>query len=126
MGENEAGWILTTLIGCYIDGTVYGDTNMTVGVDDENYFISNFKLYQNYPNPFNAQSTFKYELNERGFVDLRIYNILGKEVALLVHEEKLPGLYSIEFNAKGLPSGVYFYELKTGGKRQTRKMILLR
>lgn len=126
MGENEAGWILSTLLGCYLDGIVYGDTNMVVGVDDEIKPVNNFFLYQNYPNPFNPMTTIQYEIIKTDFIDLRVYNILGKEVALLVKEEKLPGLYSIEFNARGLPSGVYFYELRIGGQRQTRKMILFR
>lgn len=97
-----------------------------ISVDENKPSLTGNILFQNYPNPFNAQSTFKYELNESGFVDLRIYNILGKEVALLVQEEKFPGLYSIEYDARDLPSGVYFYELKIRGQIQTKKMLLLK
>ena len=71
----------------------------------------NFKLYQNYPNPFNPDTKIKYNIAERSFVTLKVFNILGKEVSVLVSGEKNPGLYQVNFNASNLPSGVYFYKL---------------
>ncbi len=91
-----------------------------------------FELMQNYPNPFNPTTTIKYSIPSIGDVEtqnlasLRIYNILGEEVATLVNKKQLPGNYSVKFNAKNLPSGVYFYVLKYGNLSATKKMLLLK
>jgi hypothetical protein len=85
-----------------------------------------FSLYQNYPNPFNPMTTINYEISEAGHVDLRIYSIIGEEVAVLINEEKYPGRYSINFNASTLASAVYFYKLQSGGKTLVKRMILLK
>jgi hypothetical protein len=85
-----------------------------------------FALYQNYPNPFNPVTNFEFRIAEFGFVHLKIYDILGNEVGVLVNEEKEPGEYKIQFNAEGLSSGVYFYKLTAGEYSQTKKMILIR
>ncbi|HRI47692.1 MAG TPA: T9SS type A sorting domain-containing protein [Ignavibacteriaceae bacterium] len=112
------------LKGCFIDGVVYGDTNL-VDVEDENYKELDFKLYQNYPNPFNPKTTIEYELKEFLLVSLKVYDVLGKEIATLVNEEKPSGRYSTNFNGKGLSSGIYYYKLTIGGNTQIKKMILL-
>ena len=110
---------------------------------DNNILISNsFRLYQNYPNPFNPTTTIKYNVpsdvkrkTENGFnasgvggkiVTLKVYNVLGKEVATLVNKKQLPGNYKILFNAENLNSGVYFYKLKTGNYSSVKKLILLK
>jgi len=80
----------------------------------------------NYPNPFNPTTNISYSLAEDGFVSLKVYNVLGKEVAALVNKVKPAGNYSVSFNASNLPSGVYIYTLQTNGKSLTQKMILLR
>lgn len=95
-----------------------------------------FNLSQNYPNPFNPSTTIQYSLVSRQFVTLKVFDVIGKEIAVLVNEEKEPGFFSIEFSAKGvsasggnayeLPSGIYFYRLEAGNFRETRKMVLLR
>ncbi len=90
-----------------------------------------FVLEQNYPNPFNPVTKIKYSIPEVGTglalsVQLKIYDILGKEVATLVNEEKQAGIYEVEFKASRLSSGVYFYKLTAGNYSQTKKMILLR
>ena len=123
--ETETWGTLATLTGCYIDGVVYGDTSLAVSVDDDPFIIHNFKLYQNYPNPFNPATTIEYELQEYAYVNLKVYDVLGNEIAVLVNEEKYAGKYSIKFNGKDLTSGVYFYKLTIGGNTQVRKMILL-
>jgi len=87
----------------------------------ENYF-----LYQNYPNPFNPSTTIKYQIPELSFVTLKVYDLLGNEIAALVNEEKLTGTYEITWNAVGLPSGIYFYKLQAGSFIETKKMVLLR
>jgi hypothetical protein len=85
-----------------------------------------FSLAQNYPNPFNPTTVIKYQLPENGFVTLKIYDILGKEVAALVDEFKEAGSYNVEFNASSLSSGLYFYKLQTGNFVSTKKMMLTR
>jgi photosystem II stability/assembly factor-like uncharacterized protein len=85
-----------------------------------------FILEQNYPNPFNPTTTIRYSLPEKQLVTLRIYNSLGEMVSELVNEVKEAGIYEIEFNASGFPSGIYFYRIISGKFIETRKMILLR
>jgi Secretion system C-terminal sorting domain len=85
-----------------------------------------FVLYQNFPNPFNPSTTISYKLSVVCQVDLNIYNLIGKKVAVLVNERQKPGVYEIDFNSWNLPSGVYFYKLKAGQFIQTKKMILLK
>ena len=99
---------------------------------------SEFRLEQNYPNPFNPTTTIKYSIPNVGtslmkFVQLKVYDILGREVATLVNEEKPAGNYSINFNAVGLPSGFYFYRIAihsdrliSGSYTETKKMVILK
>jgi len=85
-----------------------------------------FTLEQNYPNPFNPSTKIKYQIPVGGFVNLKVYDVLGNEIATLINQEKSAGSYNIEFNAFGIPSGIYFYTLKAANYIQTRKMILLK
>ena len=87
---------------------------------------SDYILYQNYPNPFNSLTRINYSIKENGIVSLKVYDVLGSEVALLVNEEKPAGNNEVDFNGKGLASGVYFYRLSADGFVQTKKMVLLR
>ena len=100
--------------------------NLPVDVNDERSSPQNFNLSQNYPNPFNPVSKIKYSVAERGFVKLKVFNLLGKEIVTLVNESKLPGNYEVDFTAGNLPSGVYFYRLESGQFSSTRKMILIK
>ena len=85
-----------------------------------------FSLSQNYPNPFNPVTRITYSISEKSAVNLVIYNMLGQKVSTVVDEIKLPGHYSIDFNASKLASGVYIYQLTSGKSVLTRKMLLLR
>lgn len=85
-----------------------------------------FQLEQNYPNPFNPSSIIQYDIPKSSFVKISVYDILGREIRVLVNEEKSPGHYEIIFNANGLASGVYFYTIRTGEFTQIKKMILLK
>jgi len=85
-----------------------------------------FFLEQNFPNPFNPTTKIKYQIPEVSFVTLKIYNVLGKEVATLINEEKPARSYEVEWDASGLPSGIYFYKLRSGNFVETKKMVLLR
>jgi len=85
-----------------------------------------FQLIQNFPNPFNPSTEIRYQIPEPGFVTLKIYDTLGREIKSLVNEYKASGSYSVKWNASTAASGVYFYTLQSGGRKITKKMILLR
>ena len=85
-----------------------------------------FSLKQNYPNPFNPSSKIKYNVSSLSFISLKVYDLLGKEIATLVNEEKTPGEYEVEFDALGLPSGIYFYQLTAEGISDVKKLVLLK
>jgi len=83
-----------------------------------------FKLYQNYPNPFNPSTRIKYKLIKSSDITLKIYNLVGQEIATLVNEFQPAGEYAITWQPKGLPSGLYFYKIQAGVFSETRKLIL--
>ena len=85
-----------------------------------------FNLKQNYPNPFNSTTRIFYALSKQNFVSLKIYDVLGNDIAQLVNETKVPGSYSVYFNAGNLSSGIYFYKLTIGKESKTKKMVLMR
>jgi DNA-binding beta-propeller fold protein YncE len=107
----------------------------TTNVENETgSLLDDFKLYQNYPNPFNPTTEIKFSLPyviagetiQSQPVALTVYNVLGKEIATLLNEELIAGEYEVEFDATGLQSGVYFYQLKANDYIDTRKMILMK
>jgi hypothetical protein len=102
--------------------------SILTGVGDLPQVVNNFNLYQNYPNPFNPSTRIKYSVSTSSLVSMKIYNILGKEVAVLLNEQKNPGEYEITFNSSkyNLASGVYFYKLTAGGFTSVKKMMLLK
>ncbi|MEO8211437.1 MAG: T9SS type A sorting domain-containing protein [bacterium] len=105
------------------------DTSDTppVGVATNNLSTpSEYKLYQNYPNPFNPNTVISYQLSVSNYTNLKVFDILGNEVALLVNEKQIAGSYSIDFNAGNLSSGIYFYKLISGNYSETKSMILLK
>jgi hypothetical protein len=85
-----------------------------------------FSLQQNYPNPFNPTTSIKYQVSSISNVSLKVYDVLGTEIATLVNENKPAGNYDVTFNASSLASGVYFYKLQAGSFTETKKMIILR
>jgi len=98
-----------------------------VEIDFEDGFIpEHYTLSQNYPNPFNPTTTIKFSLSEPSSVTLKVYNILGQDVITLVTEEFGAGNYNYEWNAVGMPSGVYFYKLQAGDFVETKKMVLMK
>ena len=102
------------------------DLNLVVGINDEEIELIDFSLTQNYPNPFNPSTTIRYEIPENQFVTLKVYDLLGKEVATLVNEEKQAGSYSVDFDASNLTTGMYIYKIQTGDFVDTKKMILIK
>jgi aminopeptidase N len=99
---------------------------------DESNIPEEYSLSQNYPNPFNPSTTIKYSVAADAnfasttLVQLKVYDVLGNEIAVLVNEEKQAGNFQVEFDASQMPSGIYFYQLKAGSFVQTKKMILLK
>jgi Secretion system C-terminal sorting domain/Right handed beta helix region len=95
-------------------------------VEKVNSVSTEFKLQQNYPNPFNPSTTINFVIPKSSFVNLKVYDVLGNEVATLINEEKPGGAYEIRWNAEGLSSGVYLYTLKAGDFVQTKKLVLMK
>jgi hypothetical protein len=110
-----------------IDDTIFVK-NQATNMEDEGSLLSpdSYNLAQNFPNPFNPTTSIRYSIPKRSNVTLKVYDILGNEVANLVNEEKDQGVYTVNFNAIGLSSGIYFYTLRAEGFIQTKKMLLLK
>jgi hypothetical protein len=98
--------------------TAINETPSTIPIDIE--------LKQNYPNPFNPGTNIQYTLNDVQFVNLKVYDSLGKEVSTLVNEDKPAGIYEIEFNGSKLSSGVYYYRMQAGNFSDTKKFIIMK
>jgi len=134
--QDDPNWANITISIIDTSGTTSGHIGSTMWVDDldgvvgiDDYISDNpteYELYQNYPNPFNPSTTIKYQVPELSFVTLRVYDVLGSEIATLVDEEKPIGSYEVDFDAKTLPSGIYFYQLQSGSFVETKKMMLLK
>jgi photosystem II stability/assembly factor-like uncharacterized protein len=121
-------------------GTILYTSNggeIPISVKENKNVPAEFGLSQNYPNPFNPTTSIKYQLPGVGtqpstrmagkyFVSLRVYDMLGRSVATLVNEQKPSGIYSVQWNAEGLSSGIYFYRIQAGNFSETKKLILLR
>jgi hypothetical protein len=126
------------LFAALANGTVvelpqlYGDQaqNALEKVMDENNeqvaIVSDINLEQNYPNPFNPSTSIKFTVPASEFVTLKVYDVLGNEVATLVNEQKAPGTYEVRFDAGDLASGVYVYKMQAGNFTQTRKLMLMK
>ncbi len=120
--NDAVGWAVGTG-GSIVKTTTGGVT----AIENDNKSIpTDFSISQNYPNPFNPNTKIKYQIPELSFVTLKVYDVLGNEIMTLVNGEESAGKYKVEFDATGLPSGVYFYSLQTGDFINTRKMIILR
>ena len=101
--------------------------NNTSSADENNEeIVLSYILSNNYPNPFNPSTTIRYSIPELSFVKLKVYDVLGNEIGTIVNEEKPAGEYEVEFNAKDLTSGIYFYKLIAGNYVETKKMLLLK
>lgn len=113
---------------CGVNGVIlkYDRTKSSV-INSSNVLTElNFNLYQNYPNPFNPKTVIRYSLNENRFTSLKIYNVLGNEVAALVSEKQNAGSYNIEFDGTDLPSGIYFYKITSGKYTAVKRMVLIK
>ncbi|MEO8514229.1 MAG: T9SS type A sorting domain-containing protein [Ignavibacteria bacterium] len=98
-----------------------------IGIEPINNSIpEKFALLQNYPNPFNPETKINFSVPEKSFVEIKVYDALGRETAVLLNEEVNAGNYDVNFNASSYPSGIYFYRLSTGSFTETKKMVLVK
>lgn len=102
------------------------DTLLSSGIEDEEFSKVDYIMEQNYPNPFNPSTIIGYQMPEDGRVLLKVYDILGREVAVLLDESKSKGYHEERFDASGLSTGIYFYQLISGNFQSTRKMVYLK
>lgn len=110
-------------VSVYAYGVYYLSDN-PVGVQNGNEVSKGFELKQNYPNPFNPSTKISYSIAKSSFVNITVFDLTGKEVSVLLNENKAAGNYEINFDASHLSAGIYFYKLQAEGLTQTRKMIL--
>ncbi len=99
---------------------------VVTAVEDEIVIPEEYSLKQNYPNPFNPSTTIEYSLPEAGIVKVSIYNVLGQQITTLVNQFKSQGSHKVTFDAKNLPSGIYFYKMESNNFVQTKKLMLLK
>ena len=105
----------------------FTDAGGTIGVQQLSSEVpSEFKLSQNYPNPFNPVTVINFDIPKNDFVLLKVFDITGREVTTLVNSKLSAGSYEVTFNGSSFGSGVYFYQLQSGGNIQTKKMILVK
>ena len=110
----------------WTDGEKPEEAGPTVGVNDKGLVALTYKLSQNYPNPFNPSTKITFTIPEAGLVSLKVFNILGEEVATLLNNEMKTGVYEVDFNGANLSSGIYFYSIKANSFTSTKKMILIK
>lgn len=111
------------LIGCIIADTLYGEMTRVPSLVEPPEQI---ELLQNYPNPFNPVTNISLSIPQRSFVSVKVYDLLGREVSVIVSQELSAGNYTRQWNAGGFPSGVYFYRLQAGSFVETKKLLLLK
>ena len=114
-------YVPTSLVRAIVDGKLISSVDMTpAGVPSE------FALEQNYPNPFNPTTNIQFSIVNRQLAIVKVYDVLGQEVATLLNEVKDPGTYTVQFDGSGLSSGVYFYRLQAGEFVATKRLLLLK
>ena len=119
----QTGWVVGS------NGTVaQWSGTLFVSVEEKHpaELPSSCKLSQNYPNPFNPTTQIRYRISDIGYLKLSVFDILGREVAVLVNEKKAPGSYEVKFDGSNLASGVYLYRLKAGSFVETRRLCLIK
>jgi hypothetical protein len=128
--DENSGWIYAGGGGIltHIYRTTNGGHGGIVSVADNTIDSGpeGFSLEQNYPNPFNPVTSIQYSVSSMQFVTLKVFDLLGREVAILVNEEKPAGEYEIDFDGSAFTSGIYFYQLKAGQYTETKKMVLMK
>jgi hypothetical protein len=122
--DSVHGWNGTPVGTVGFDTVTWCPPNGVVPIASE--VPKEFRLEQNYPNPFNPTTTIKFSLPKEGYVEIKLYDVLGKEVATLVKDPYKAGVYSVTFDGSRLASGVYFYRIEAGDFRAVKKMVLIK
>ena len=134
-GYPDAGFRNVNNDSCLVIWGGYANTGSTVtggcsgpfiGVNNNNSTVEGYYLAQNYPNPFNPSTSIAFEIKDKGFVTLKVYDVLGNEVMQLVNEKKEAGSHVVQFDAGNLPSGTYFYKITTDKFSDVKKMVLVK
>ncbi|HJY63034.1 MAG TPA: T9SS type A sorting domain-containing protein, partial [Ignavibacteria bacterium] len=110
----------------FIEVDFRGATSGAIGIKQISSLVKDFSLGQNYPNPFNPTTKIDFAIPKSEHASLRVYDILGREVKVLVNEFLSPGEYEVDFDAKGLSSGMYYYSLRSGDYVSVKKMVLVK
>ncbi len=110
----------------FIELDFRANTPQTIGIQQTSSIVKEFSLSQNYPNPFNPNTKINFSLPKGDYVSLRVYDMLGREVKVLVSENLTAGEYQADFDAKGLSSGMYYYSLRAGEYVDVKKMVLVK
>ena len=105
---------------------VFRSINSTVLVEGKTILLVKHNLEQNYPNPFNPTTKISYSIPKQSYVTLKVIDVLGREVSVLVNKEQSTGNYEVEFDASHLTSGIYFYKIQAGDYVETKKMVLMK
>jgi len=101
-------------------------TDTPTGIEEDEIVPTQYALHQNYPNPFNPETTIRFDLPKDGWISLKVYDVLGKEVATLVEQQMRHGIHRVQWNASAMPSGVYVCQLKSGTFSGTIKVLLMK
>lgn len=110
----------------FIELEFKGNTTETIGINQISSVVREFSLEQNYPNPFNPVTNINFSIPKNEFVSLKVYDILGREVKSLVSQHMTPGQYTVDFDASGLSSGMYYYSIRAGENVSVKKMVLVK
>lgn len=111
---------------CTLHGGMNGSISVTTGIEQTSSIADVFKLKQNFPNPFNPTTKISFSIPAREFVTLAVYDLVGNEVESIVSQELNAGQYEYNFEGKNLTSGVYFYTLRAGNLKDTKRMLLVK
>lgn len=126
LSGGEQGGLNIYNIGSYMDSVISFTLGSPTLISNSGSNSVNYCLYQNYPNPFNSSTEISYEIKNSGLVSVKVFDILGKEVSVLLNEIQNPGFYKINYNAAALPTGIYFYKISTLNFSDVKKMILIK
>ncbi|MCX6145033.1 MAG: T9SS type A sorting domain-containing protein [Ignavibacteriales bacterium] len=122
--RNKVGAGGYTMLELYLNSQVGSDPSTATAIEERNSHPVGFMLEQNYPNPFNPSTNIEYRISKSEFVTLKVFDVLGREIATLVNAQLQPGSYQATFDASHLASGVYLYQLRAGEFIQTQRMVL--
>ena len=119
-GGSYDGYDIKRVQSTNLNGKIIGIRPISTEIPNQ------FSLSQNYPNPFNPITHFEFRIADFGFVKISVYDILGREVSVLVNEKLKAGIYEAEFDGTNFPSGIYFYKMEAEGFKEIKKMVLVK